>query len=235
MKLKLTLFGVAGLLAAASASKAAVVLTEDFEYPNGPLVGATGSPWATHSGTAAQVTVTGGAAIINGTASEDVNSAFSATNYTTGVLSSTFTATFSALPGATAAYFAHYKDTTTGFTARLFATTTGAAAGSFRLGIQNTGVAIVYSTVDLSLATTYAISLNYDLDLNSSSFSIDGGEAVVASDVGANVGVSAFALRQSGGIGTIAIDNLVVSYVVPEPATALLGALGFVGMLRRRR
>ena len=42
----------------AAQARASVIFSDNFTYPDGPLVGAPGSPWANHSGTAGQVNVT---------------------------------------------------------------------------------------------------------------------------------------------------------------------------------
>ena len=46
----------------AQVSFAATVFTENFDYADGLLVGASGSPWTNHSGTAGQVNVASNAA-----------------------------------------------------------------------------------------------------------------------------------------------------------------------------
>ena len=40
----------------------------------------------------------------------------------------------------------------------------------------------------------------------------------------------------TAGTGTVRMDNVVINgTLVPEPSAALLGALGMIGLLRRRR
>ncbi len=53
-------------------------------------------------------------------------------------------------------------------------------------------------------------------------------------DAATSITVTSFAFRQATGIGTMTVDNLTVTHV-PEPAAALLGAFGVIGLLRRRR
>ncbi len=224
-------------LASFSYSHAATVLSEDFSYDDGPLVTATGSPWATHSGTAEQVDVASGAITITFAESEDVNAPLDGGSYTTGVMTATFDVTFTALPSLSGSYFAHFKDDTFGFRARLVASTTGAADGFFRLGISNGSGSQANTTnvaTDLSLNTAYSVAMVWNADDLSSTLSVDGGSVVTAPDVATGVAIESFAFRQASGIGTMTIDNLEVDYV-PEPTTALLGALGLLGLLRRRR
>lgn len=234
MKSPSILAAVALLAGSHLASAATVVFSDTFSYADGALVGASGSPWATTSGTAGQVDVAGGTLNITGTESEDVNAALTGGAYTTGTVTATFNVTFTALPTSTTTYFAHFLNSSSVFRGKVFSTLTGAAAGTFRIGLSN-NVNSPNQTIatDLSLNTSYLITLIYDLDTMTSSLSINNGTAVVASDSVTAVSIAGFGFRQSTGIGTMVIDNLSVS--VPEPAVAMLGGLGVLGLLRRRR
>lgn len=224
-------------------ASAAVVLTDTFSYPDGNLVGAPGSPWANHSGTTA-VTVASGAAVLTQSNSEDVNAALAGAPYASGVLYAGFDVSFSALPGA-GAYFAHFKDDGTSiFRGRVFATTTGAASGSFRIGIANGGNTFVAVPTDLSLNTVYRIVTEYDTATAVATVYVNpvtqtGG--ATATDVTTAAGITTYALRQATGIGTLTLDNLVVATtfeearVIPEPASLSLLALGGLMLGRRRR
>ena len=55
-------------------TRAAVLLSDDFDYTNGPLVSVSGSPWTTYSGTAGQVSVASGRVFLSKNNSEDVHS-----------------------------------------------------------------------------------------------------------------------------------------------------------------
>ena len=72
----------------AQVSFAATVFTENFTYADGPLVGASGSPWTSHSGTAGQVNVASNAAELTGSEGEDVNATIAAPGlfYNSGTL-----------------------------------------------------------------------------------------------------------------------------------------------------
>ncbi len=221
------------LATSASTAVAATVLSENFTYGDGSLVGATGSPWATTSGTAGQVNVTSNVLNITFAESEDVNASLSGSPYTSGELTANFDVNFSALP--TSNYFAHFLNSNTSFRTKVFSTTSGAAVGTFRLGItNNTNTLSVIVPTDLSLNTPYSITMSFDLDALTSSLAVNGGTVVTASDTISSIAINGFGFRQASGIGTMTIDNLVVTHV-PEPSAALLGGLSLLGLLRRRR
>src|SRR5438876_8044337 len=119
-------------------ARAAVIFSDNFTYPDGPLVGAPGSTWASHSGTAGQVNVASNQVQLTQAESEDVNAMLAGNPYSTGTLYAGMDFNFSGLPGGTGGYFMHFKESgTTIFRGRVFATITGAAAGSYRIGISN--------------------------------------------------------------------------------------------------
>jgi hypothetical protein len=176
MKTKRLLFAIFGIMSAAYSSQAAVVLTEDFTYTDGALITVSSGAWATHSGaTPGQVDVVSGVATITAAETEDVSKLFTGGALNTGILSATFDVSFTTLPTAAGTYFTHFKDATAGFTSRLFATTTGATAGSLRLAISNSTTTVAIDTTDLSLNTLYQVTLNLDLDTNASSFAVGAG------------------------------------------------------------
>ena len=234
MKIKSLLFVVSALYT--SLSQGAIVFTESFTYANGPLISAAGSPWTTTSGaTPGQVDVASNVVNLTGvTETEDVAANFSSAS-TFGTVAATMDVLFTALPTTTGNYFTHFKDSTlSGFRARVTSFTTGAGAGLFRLGISNDGGATVPVPTDLALNTTYAITFTWDFATSQSSLSIGGGTAVTDTDAATNLTFTSIGLRQSTNMGTLTVDNISVD-AIPEPTTTLLGALGFLAILRRRR
>jgi hypothetical protein len=228
------------------------VVGDDFNsYANGALVTTSGGIWATHSGTAGQVDVASGGVNLTTSESEDVNTLLNSAP-ATGFLYASFTVNFSVLPNAAGTYFAHFKDATTGFRDRIWASTANAASGNFRLGVGNSSAATNASgqfALDLSLGTTYTVVTRYNLDSGVSTLWInpllESDLSVDATDAVGGLANTAFALRQSTGIGTLVFDNLLVDTTfagvmssVPEPSTYLMllgGALMIVLVVRRQQ
>lgn len=211
--------------------EAAILLSDNFNsYPVGAIVGASGSPWVTASGTAGQVDVTSGGALnITASESEDIGANFPDGTVTTGMIYGGFDFTFSALPTTAGTYFAHFGDAGTGtqFRGRIFATTAGAAAGTFRLAIADTTTTVAPITTDLLLGTTYrlveainAATGRTTLYLNPTSET--GGVTATDATSAIGSGVASYRFRQASGEGTLTVDNLVV-------ATDFNSAAGIVG------
>jgi hypothetical protein len=230
-----------------SYASAAPILTDTFSYADGPIV-APGSPWASHSGTAGQVDVASGVVNVSQAESEDVNTPFSA--FTTGTVYAGLDFNLSVLPAGTGNYFAHFKDTATGFRGRVFATTTDAAAGSYRLAIADTTATFVTIPVDLALNTTHRFVVASDAATGRSTLYLDsatetGGTVATDTTSALAAGISGFALRQStasgAGMGVLTADNLSVAttyaeaFAVPEPTSMAAVGLGAIALLRRRR
>jgi len=208
-------------------------LYSDFAQPNA-LYLASGSPWQTASGTAFQMQVTNGWVHLTRSDSEDLavplrNGPFSPANAV--VFYTSLQVRFSELPSRSGSYFLHFKDTATGilFRGRVFASTTDAAANHFRLGVANAGNIPTLLPLDLSLNTTYTVVTRYNSSLGETGLWIDPvselSPCVIASDPRAPDQVGHIALRQSSGIGTLALGSLkvgtrfkdVIDNVAPTP------------------
>jgi hypothetical protein len=212
---------------------AVVLLSDGFNYPNGPLVGAVGSPWAAHSSPGTNsVTVTNGQVRLAFFGGEDVNAALAGQSFapTSGVaLYTSFRLTLTSLPLAGGEYFAHFKNSGSQFTARIWASTTNAPAGMFRLGIANaSGSTNTQLATNLSLNTPYTVVSRYVVSNGFSTLWInpasESDPGATAADPVSLITVTAYALRQASGGGSILLDDLIVGTsfdeVMPRPPAA---------------
>ena len=205
-------------VASATLADAVLLVNESFSYPDGPLVTESEGVWVHHSGSVDEVMVSSGRVLVNEANTEDVNVSLAGQPYlasgTTNVFYASFTVRFTTLPGSGGTYFAHFKDSGSGFRARIWALTSGAASGKFRLGISSTSSSVISATspVDLSLNTDYTVVTRL---LNNSSVSTLWINPAAENDPGVSTaeGVSTFtvvsyALRESTGEGALNLDNL---------------------------
>ena len=129
------------------------------------------------------------------------------------VLYSSFTVNFSALPTSSGNYFAHFN-AGSNHRALVFACTSGAPAGFFRLGIGNTTgttTASAQLTNSLALNQNYFVVARYNVATGSSTIwlnPLSETNGVTASDAPTAVNVTAFSFRQASGEGTLFIDDL---------------------------
>jgi endonuclease/exonuclease/phosphatase family metal-dependent hydrolase len=228
---KLILVGAAlWSLCSAPLTQGSILLLDSFNYPNGPLV----TNWIHHSGTVTgELQVLSGRAVLSQTNSEDVSATLSGQPYPPGTnvfLYASFTVNFASLPTGAGGYFAHFKDGGTSvFRDKIFATTNGAAPGSYRIGIANVSnapTALISS--NLALNTDYLVVTRYvvsnavsTLWLNPTS---ESDPSVSANDPIAPATIVTFALRESlatgDGMGTLFLDNLRVATTFIEVVNA---------------
>lgn len=239
-RILLTAMGFAFLSAS---SFGVILINEPFNYNDGALTTVSGGAWINHSGTLLQQDVESGMVNLTQTESEDTHRNF--VGPTGGTIWTGVDVIFSALPNAGAGtYFLHYSDGgASNFRGRVFATTTGAGAGKFRIGVAENAGAATFIATDLNLSQTYRILLSCNETDNSSSVEVVGVGSANASEAGAIV-LSAINLRQSnasGGMGVMKLDNMIVATTraeaVPEPASlfGLGSAVALLAARRRRR
>ncbi len=194
--------------------KLGLLINETFTYADGAIAGTGG--WTTHSGTAGEAQILNGMLEMTSTRTEDISLGFPAPYYIASgsgiILYESFKVNFSALPSSSGDYFAHYRDLQTTFRARLFATTGGAADGMFRIGIANGGFTIAAVARDLATNTTYLVVTRYNAGTGESAawvnpISEEVG-AAVATDPTTAVDLYYTSFRESGGIGTMTVDDL---------------------------
>ncbi|MGI8964918.1 MAG: immunoglobulin domain-containing protein, partial [Limisphaerales bacterium] len=210
-------------LTASFSLQAQVILSDSFSYPDGSIITNSSGVWSNHSGTIGQTLVSGGKLLLTQSASEDINTTFTGAGT---VIYTSFKVNFSAIPSTSGDYFAHFKDnTTTNYRGRVFATATNALPGTFRLGISAAaGSPNQILPRDLTTNTEYVVVFSYDtvnffgtLWVNPISQS---DLSVATSDVTSAVVLSAFAFRQSSGIGSMSIDDLKIGNSFADVVTA---------------
>lgn len=198
-------------------AKAALLIYEPFNYTNGPLVTVSGGAWATHSGTAGQAEVVDGQLDLQVPESEDVNILLPGQPYlgtASTVFYASFTVNFSALPSAGGAYFAHFKGSgTSNFRAKIFALTSGATNGQFRLGISaGANSASATNLANLSTGVSYRVYFRYGVSNAVTTLWVDpsseASPSVLATDAATAVTLTSFALRQDAGIGMSRLDDI---------------------------
>jgi hypothetical protein len=216
-----------------------VILSENFDYPDGLLMESSGYRWLVYSPAPASndCWVASGKLTLSHTNYDDVHAYFKDTVSFSGtsgaILYSSFKVNFSQLPiGSGGGYFAFFKETgNSQFRGRVFAQTNGAAAGKFRLAISNGGFTQQSLPRDLSLDTEYVVVTRFNtvtgiatLWVNPSS---PESENVSGVDFASATELFTYAFRQSNGdrVGTLTVDDLavgtswsdVVTYIPPTP------------------
>lgn len=196
---------------------ATLLLSEPFNYTNGALVTVSAGAWTTHSGVSGQLEVVSGRLDMRVPETEDVNILVPGQPYaaaSSSILYVSFLMNSSALPAAGGQYFAHFKNASTGFRAKIFNLTSGAGPGQFRIGIADSvNNPTATNAVDLNLNTDYRVYIRYVVSNATTTLWVnptsEGSPSVAAlSDGGAAQIITAFALRQDSGIGEIALDDL---------------------------
>ncbi|MCF7733390.1 MAG: hypothetical protein K9N23_16995 [Akkermansiaceae bacterium] len=227
-----------------SAYSTTILVSDNFDRADGSLVGTTPTPgpggtWLHHSGTAGDLLITSGKAVVqHGTSSEDANVPFAA--QTVGVITASFDITVhdeTAITGTNFEYFAHFKDGSNRFYARLDVVAPSGTAGNYTLGISTNGdTAETTFPTDFNYGDTVTVNLSFDFATGLAALAVGSTTLSSTTSIPTGVTISAFALRQSDSSNdeTITVDNLVVSQV-PETSAALLGSLAMLRLLRRRR
>jgi len=210
--------GFVVFLVSAPLAGAALLLNDAFNYPDGPLVTVSTNAWTHHSGSVTgQVAVASGRVWLSEENGEDVNAPLAGQPYpssgATNVFYASFTVKFTSFPGSSGTYFAHFKNASSGYRARIWALTGGAAPDRLRLGISSTGGSAISATnpADLRLNTDYLVVTRL-VNSNASTLWInpatEGDPGVSTSDSPSAFTVLSYAFRETTGEGALNIDNL---------------------------
>jgi hypothetical protein len=233
----------AGLLA-----RAQIVFTDSFNYPDGLLVGAPGSPWLNNYAPTGEVSVSSGRVFLSQDRDESVRVDF-ANNYSTGTLYASFTVNFSKLPDGRGNYFCFFRQSgVDNLRARVWATTNQSPAGQMRLGIATLGEWPVVAPFDFSPGQTQFVVVRIVLSNSISTLWINpiseadpSKQAVSTNDIG-SVSIGHFGFYQTDksfqfgtpdSMGQLFFDDLRIGRtfadVVPNPAPPVLYPPGFLG------
>jgi hypothetical protein len=211
-----------------------VLMADDFEYADGSIVLNSTPLWTTHSANATgtnETQILGGKLYLTNNASEDINRWFTnapVLNTSGQLIYTRFILNVSQLPTANGVgeYFTHVYGFSGAFRARVFASTNGAAPGKFRLAISVSSFTPVQFPQDLSPNQSYVVITRYNSATGESALWVDAAsetsQNVSATDTASTITAYGIAFRQSTGIGSMTIDDLVVGStfadVFTEPA-----------------
>lgn len=192
-----------------------VIFYDPFAYADGSLLTNSAFLWGNRSGTVGQCQVTNGQLLVIGATGEDVSGELAGGPYvkTNGfVLYAGFKMTFLDLPKPVPGYFAHFVGGSS-LRGRVYAGTTNAGSGSFRLFVANGSDAVTMVPQDLSVNTAYDIVTRYDVDNASTTLWIQPGtesdSGTTATDTQTAVTISSYGFRQDSSLGaTVLVDDV---------------------------
>lgn len=235
----------------AARSSAVVVFSDDFST-NGSLLGTTadiGGVWTITGTSVINPLTVASTALGVATTGQDAYAGLSASvpSIAGNAIITTFSLTVSAVQTG-GDYFLHLSDpvaTTSNFYSRIYARSS-ATSGFYQLGIQSnsgTGNVITYGTSEIALGQTIAVGLTWTFVAGAAndtlSLTTDGNSYISGYTWTGNAEpaqITAVNIRQGSATTapTLTVDNLQVN-AVPEPTIAILGGLGLLTLLRRRR
>jgi hypothetical protein len=146
---------VVGLWLCTNAS-AHLIFQDRFNYSDGPLLTAQGSPWVNDITPSNQINVVSGELFLTQTEQESVRYTLPS-SFTQGSLAMSFKLRVTALPTGTGTFFSFIRGSASTYFSRLTITTNGAAAGKYRLGITPILNPVTMIPVDFSLGDTHTI------------------------------------------------------------------------------
>jgi hypothetical protein len=209
---------------AASTASAASFWSESFAYANGDLTAVSTGIWVTHSGTLpTDVQVLNGAAVLTSTNAPDDNRQWTPARSITDVTYACFNMTITGTQTAAGTYFAHFMNTGTYFTARVFAAL-GTGTNSYKLGINTTSATPNWWATELTKGVTYVVAIKYDAATGVSTMWVnpqsEASTSIIGNATTIGTAISGFALRQSGGYGVATIDDISVGATFDDACAA---------------
>lgn len=153
-------FTLFALLASANAQ---LIYADSFDYPDGEITEAPGSPWTTNYPPADGVSLISGRLFLTASNQESIRMNFP-TSFNNGFIYSRMIVNFSVLPTNAGNYFAFYRGNfADNLRGRIWASTNGAAPGTFRLGITTISSPPAMIAQDLQLGTDYTVVTRYQV------------------------------------------------------------------------
>ncbi len=220
--------------------RAALVLEEDFDYPDGPLVEVSGTRWQTQSGVPGETRVTAGRLELSADRTEDVFRPWPDGGVDPGAATNRLYARFTlrgdTRPARAGSYFAMFRGPgSTQFPGRIWAFADDTEPGAYRLGVSANPAATSPTLHPRRLfpGVDYQVVLRLSLTDGAARLWIDPraeSDEGAATDGGATpLAVAGFAFRQTAGEGSWRIDSLRVGTrfvdVVPGAPIESLPAL----------
>ncbi len=228
--MKTKLLALAALALSLLPGRSENLLGDSFGYPNGPVVGALGSPWLPNSGTANSMLVTNFSLEVSTSRTEDIAAPLSrtlSTNAGDAAAYASFSLRVIGLPTSNGTYFAHFTGTANlgAHRGRVWTAITNAVPGKFRLTMANSSNGNATNTLwptDLDTNVTYKVVTRLSLVTGISTLwidptsetdpSISGGDAPSLTDI------SHYGFRQATGEGINRIDDLRVGSTFADVA-----------------
>lgn len=195
------------------------VLSDSFSYPDGPIVGAPGSPWVMNTGTGPML-ATNSSLEVSTSRGEDIAAPLSRllTNDVDVAAYASFNVRFLTLPTTNGAYFAHFTAAGSlgNHRGRVWATITNATPpGKFRLGIGSTTGSSANTALwnsDLDTNVIYKVVTRVELATGVCTLWIDPTNESDPSITDATAPgiqtISHFGFRQATGEGVSRVDDL---------------------------
>jgi hypothetical protein len=208
-----------------------VIFYDPFDYPDGSLLTNSAFLWGHRSGVFGQAQVTNGKLKVATDQTEDVIAPLIGGPYVRSnstVLYASFKFKFLSLPKSAPGLFAHFADGSV-LRGRIYASTSNALEGNFRLFIANGSNTNTMVPALLSTNFTYTVVTRYDIDAASTTVwlnpTAETDPSVTASDPQSAVPIASYGFRQDSDLGaTLLVDDLVVGIFfasVRPPASTL--------------
>jgi hypothetical protein len=208
-------------LGPAQNASANLLLDEPFSYATGALETNSFGAWTNYSGSYFQILVSSSRALLSQTPpAEEVLTVLPGGPYTNGNLYASFAVRCTVLPANAGTFFAQFQEVFGPSRARVFVTTNGAAALSWRVGIANAASSTTnYFASNLALSSLHRLVIRYNAAAGTANLWLDpateADPSLLATDTSSPALINSFVLRQApsttNGVGVLQIDDLKIA------------------------